>query len=84
MLDKIMINNHQEDFAKIYAMITEAQSKTWQQINKTLILLYWNIGRYVAEKNKSEGWGKSVIENMSKYITSQNPSIKGFSARNIR
>lgn len=83
MLDKATIN-HQDAFAKVYSMITEAQSKAWQQINKTLIELYWNIGRYVFEKNKSDGWGKSVVENMSKYITSKNPSIKGFSARNIR
>lgn len=83
MLNKT-IPDHQNDFANVYSMITDAQSRAWQQVNKTLIELYWNIGRYVSEKNKSGGWGKSVIENMSKYVTSKNPSIKGFSARNIR
>lgn len=83
MLDQA-INNDQDAFANVYSMIAEAQAKAWQQVNRTLIELYWNIGRYVSEKNKSNSWGKSVIDNMSKYITNKNPSIKGFSARNIR
>lgn len=38
---------HKNDFAKVYSMITEAKSKTWLQVNKILIELYWNIGRSV-------------------------------------
>jgi predicted nuclease of restriction endonuclease-like (RecB) superfamily len=83
MLEQNIIN-YQEDFAQVYSMIAEAQSKVWQQVNMTLIQLYWNIGRYVSEKIKREGWGKSVVDNMSNYITTKNPSIKGFSSRNIR
>ena len=45
MLEKTIID-YQDDFAKVYAMIAEAQSKAWQQVNKTLIQLYWNIGQY--------------------------------------
>lgn len=75
--------DYQNDFAKVYGMITEAKSRVWQQINSTLIDLYWNIGRYVSEKVENDGWGKSVVEELSKYIAIESPSIKGFSARNI-
>ena len=75
--------DRQHDFANVYCMITSAQSKAWQQVNKVLIELYWNIGRYVYEKIEKEGWGKSGVEALSKYIVSQNPLITGFSARNI-
>lgn len=64
-------------------MITDAKSQALQQVNKILINLYWNIGRYVNEKAQKDGWGKGVVEELSSYITSENPSIKGFSARNI-
>jgi predicted nuclease of restriction endonuclease-like (RecB) superfamily len=64
-------------------MISNAQSRAWQQVNKILIELYWNIGSYVSDKIKSDGWGKGIVEALSKYITSQSPSISGFSARNI-
>lgn len=77
------ITNYQEDFAQIYSMIAEAQSKAWQQVNKTLIQLYWNIGQYISEKVESQRWGKGIVEKMAQYIASKNPSVTGFSARNI-
>src|SRR5579862_8261095 len=75
--------DHQNDFANVYSMITDAQSRAWQQVNKVLIELYWNIGRYVRNKVEKDGWGKGVVEALSKYIVSKSPSITGFSARNI-
>lgn len=74
---------YQNDFAIVYQMITAAHSKALQQVNKILIDLYWSIGRYVSNKVEREGWGKSVVKGLSKYITSESPSISGFSARNI-
>jgi|SRR5579862_7785288 len=76
-------NTHKIDFDILYYMITEAKSKVWQQINTTLIDLYWNIGKYISKKVEISGWGKNVVEQLSKYLTSRDTSIKGFSARNI-
>lgn len=75
--------SHQNDFANVYSMITDAQSRAWQQVNKVLIELYWNIGHYVRDKIEKDGWGNGVVESLSKYIVSENPLITGFSARNI-
>ena len=82
MLNKA-ISDHQSDFANVYCMITDAQSRSWQQVNKILIELYWSVGCYVCEKIAKEGWGKGIVEALSKYIVSENPLITGFSARNI-
>ena len=73
----------QDDFAKVYSMIAEAQYNTWRHINKTLIDLYWNIGRFISERVSRNVWGKRIVEDMAKYISTQNPSITGFSARNL-
>jgi predicted nuclease of restriction endonuclease-like (RecB) superfamily len=75
--------SHQDDFAIVYQMIASARSRAYQQINKILINLYWDIGSYVSEKVEKDAWGKSIVEEMAKYIALENPSIKGFSARNI-
>lgn len=45
--------------------------------------MYWEIGGYISRKTEKEVWGQSVVEQLSRYIVSQNQSIKGFSARNI-
>jgi predicted nuclease of restriction endonuclease-like (RecB) superfamily len=52
--------------------------------NRELILLYWDIGRLVAERQDAEGWGASVIDRLSTDIRHDSPDLKGFSARNIR
>lgn len=45
--------------------------------------MYWDIGKYVSEKVKDGGWGKSVVAEFSKYIQTHFVGIKGFSAQNI-
>ena len=64
-------------------MIEIAQERAWKEVNKSLIMLYWNIGQYVSVKTEQEEWGKNVVEQLSTYILSQRNYIKGFSARNI-
>lgn len=82
-MEKILKKSPQGDFVNIYSMIVDAKSKAWTQVNRILIDLYWNIGSYVSNKVQNDGWGKNIVEELSKYITSENPSISGFSARNI-
>jgi predicted nuclease of restriction endonuclease-like (RecB) superfamily len=82
-VSRSMKKDYQNDFATIYQMITSATSRAWQQVNTVLIDLYWSIGKYVSEKVESDGWGKSIVEDLAKYVAIENPSIKGFSARNI-
>ena len=75
--------DYQQDFDKIYQMIFEAQSTTWSAINTNLIQLYWSIGKYIFNKTKNSDWGKSTVEALADYISSQHLAARGFSARNI-
>jgi len=45
--------------------------------------MYWEIGKYVSEKVKSDGWGKSVVADFARFIQFEHPDLKGFSASNI-
>ncbi|MEA1987019.1 MAG: PDDEXK nuclease domain-containing protein [Candidatus Marinimicrobia bacterium] len=74
---------NKQDFSFVLSTIKQAQQKVYKQVNKALLELYWQVGKYVSDKVSSEQWGKSVIEDMSKYILENEPNIKGFSARNI-
>ncbi|WP_010303351.1 DUF1016 N-terminal domain-containing protein [Candidatus Odyssella thessalonicensis] len=72
-----------QDFLQIYRMIAEAKAKTWSQINKSIITLYWEIGQYISNQTQEGSWGKSRVEELSRYILTKDPSIKGFSSRNL-
>ena len=68
---------------EIKARIQTARSRAILFVNKELILLYWGIGKLIIKRQKSEGWGKSIVEQLSKDIRNEFPSIRGFSSRNI-
>lgn len=46
-----------KDFEKIRQFIEQARDEAASQVNKTVISLYWNIGKFVSEKAQKEGWG---------------------------
>lgn len=52
-------------------------------MNKKTVLLYLEIGGYVSKKVMSKGWGKSVVEKLSKDLQIEFPGVRGFSVRNI-
>jgi len=45
--------------------------------------MYWEIGAYVSNKIKSDGWGKSIVADFARFIQDKRPDIKGFSVSNI-
>jgi len=70
--------------AEIKTRIRTAQVKAVMSANREMILLYWDIGRMIAERQKSEGWGAAVIPRLAGDIRNELPEVKGFSERNIK
>lgn len=70
-------------FDDILQMIYSAKQKAEYQVNTTIIDLYWQIGAYVSERAAADGWGKSTVKELSAYILSKEPGIRGYSAQNI-
>ena len=67
----------------IKARIRAARVKAALSVNRELIALYWQIGRAIVERQRAEGWGRSVVERLSDGILSEFPGLSGFSAGNI-
>lgn len=63
--------------------IRTAQYAALKAVNKELLSLYWYIGQQIVEKQATLGWGKSVVEQLSKDIQTEFVGISGFSARNL-
>ena len=74
---------HNGMFDDILSMIYSAKQKAEYQVNTTIIELYWQIGSYVSERITKDGWGKSTVKELSAYILSKEPGIRGYSAQNI-
>ena len=74
---------NKSSFDEITAIIDRSRERMFRSVNKELIDMYWEIGKYISEKVKVEKWGKSIVEEFSTYIQSQFKGIKGFSAQNM-
>lgn len=63
--------------------IQSAQTRAVLSVNAELVRLYWDIGRMIDQRQKTEGWGASVIPRLSAELRNELPELKGFSSRNI-
>ncbi len=63
--------------------VRSAQLQALKKVNKTLIRLYWDIGKMIVEKQQALGWGKAVVETLASDLQKAFPGIRGFSARNL-
>lgn len=80
----IVLGEYKVLLHEIKERIASSQIRAAIAVNRELISLYWEIGYRVLLKQKSEGWGSKVIENLSKDLKSTFPSMKGFSLTNIK
>ena len=68
----------------IEQLIDTAKLHTALNVNVGTLTLYWNIGKSILQKQEQEGWGKQVIEQLSKDLISRYPDERGYSVRNLR
>lgn len=75
------------DYPRILTEIKErirtAQYEALKAVNRELIILYWDIGRVIADRQQKAGWGKSVVRRLAEDLGKVYPGITGFSASNL-
>lgn len=80
--NKIIISMEQQ-FGEIIEIILQHKGRASRAVNNELLFTAWHVGEYVSAKLKSEEWGSKVVTQLSEYIRSQRPDIKGYSRRSI-
>jgi hypothetical protein len=50
--------------------IRAARTRAALAVNRELVLLYWQIGRDILERQEREGWGAKVIERLASDLRS--------------
>ena len=61
--------------------IRSAQHRAILNANKEMLILYWNIGKII---NENSTWGSKFLNKLSSEISSEFPTAKGFSVRNLK
>ena len=80
--NKIVISTEQQ-FEEVIDIILQHKSHASRAVNNELLFTAWHIGGYVSAKLKNNEWGSKVVMQLSEYIRSKHPDIKGYSRRSI-
>ena len=67
----------------ILDMADASRQQVLSHANRELIILYYNVGKYLTEISAKYKWGDGYIDNIAGSIAVANPSIKGFDRRNL-
>ena len=73
----------EQQFGEVIDIILFHKNRASRAVNNELLLTAWHVGSYVSAKLKSEEWGSKVVTQLSEYIRSRRPDIKGYSRRSI-
>jgi predicted nuclease of restriction endonuclease-like (RecB) superfamily len=74
---------YEEFLQNLKQRIRTAQVKAVFAVNRELILLYWQIGRGILERQRVAGWGAKVIERIAADLRREFPRMNGFSRTNL-
>jgi predicted nuclease of restriction endonuclease-like (RecB) superfamily len=69
---------------ELKARVVSARLTAARAITHEAILLYWDIGRGIEEKQKRYAWGESAIDQISIDLLNAFPGATGYSTRNLR
>lgn len=64
-------------------LIHRKQYKVLQVMNVETINLYWEIGEEIYKQQEYHGWGKSIVQVLSKELQKEFPGARGYSAANL-
>ena len=67
----------------IKTAVRASRLRAQRTVNRELIGLYWVIGSEIAQRQEQKGWGKSVVEQLSRDLRQEFPGQQGFSTQNL-
>jgi predicted nuclease of restriction endonuclease-like (RecB) superfamily len=68
---------------EVKGRILTARFQAGRAVNRELVMLYWDIGRGIVEKQQTAGWGDSVVERLAADLRAEFPDMRGFSGRSV-
>ena len=64
---------YSELLVAIKARVRAAQYRALRSANSEQILLYWDIGRIIVDRQRGDTWGKAVVEKLAVALNEEVP-----------
>ena len=63
--------------AELKTRIHNAQQRATLAVNRELVMLYWQIGKDILDRQAREGWGAKVVDRLAHDLRTAFPAMKG-------
>jgi predicted nuclease of restriction endonuclease-like (RecB) superfamily len=82
--DSVVVSPEYRTFIEeLKRRVLSARLSAARAVNRDVILLYWDIGRAIVEKQEHLGWGESVVEMVAADLQREFPASRSFSSDNL-
>ena len=68
----------EKEIQELIGIIQSHRDRAYRKINEELVEMYFEIGKYLSAKIKTEKWGSKTVESLSKQLSILYPNLKGF------
>lgn len=68
----------------IKSAVIESRYITAKLVNKEIVTLYYNVGRFISARSRLGHWGTNAISRLSVLLCQELPGLRGFSETNIK
>ncbi len=82
-MNVIKSSDYKKFFTAIKARIVQTRHEAYRMVNKAQVVLYWDIGKGIVEKQERLGWGEAVVEKLAVDLQREFGGTKGFSKENL-
>jgi predicted nuclease of restriction endonuclease-like (RecB) superfamily len=83
-MEPLAPDSYGQFLAELKSRIQAAQVRASLAVNRELVLLYWQIGRDILDRQQREKWGAKVIDRLATDLKRSFPAMKGLSPRNLK
>jgi predicted nuclease of restriction endonuclease-like (RecB) superfamily len=83
-MEPLAPDSYGQFLAELKSRIQAAQVRASLAVNQELVMLYWQIGREILDRQEREKWGAKVIDRLATDLKRCFPDMKGFSPRNLK
>ncbi len=85
MASKNSIDTHYQHWlTQLKEKIRNSQLRAALKVNTEMLVLYWEIGKELTEKQGNSNWGDKIITQLAKDLSGEFPGVKGFSSTNLK
>ena len=80
----VVPTDYQAVLERLKERIRAERLRVTMSANSAMVLLYWDIGKTILERQQERGWGARIIDRLSHDLNAVFPDMSGFSPRNLK